>query len=311
MKIKKYNENDFGRVKDFLTNCYLENKNMTCWLPERFEDLIYRIDILYSVERGKLRSQDYIYIWEEDEEIVGVILPDGDSCNTSIKNGYEYIFPEMIGIAEEKLKPLFDKKENGKIDFLVVSHDSLKYQAEELLKRGYIKDKDEDYDNCQSPMKSNIKIILPNGFKQVYGEKLSEHKKGKACHLGFHSEDEDNDLNSKFREGMESYHSRKLAPMYKDSFESLVITDDGDICSYSFCYVDKVTKTAFIEPVSTRAKYRRMGIGKAMLQGIIKRLKEENIEMCYVNSYSEWRKKFYNSAGFETIDSIGFWYKEI
>jgi len=24
---------------------------------------------------------------------------------------------------------------------------------------------------------------------------------------------------------------------YSDSFESLIITDDGDVCAYSFCYV--------------------------------------------------------------------------
>ena len=35
-----------------------------------------------------------------------------------------------------------------------------------------------------------------------------------------------------------------------------------------------------------------------------------NIENCYINSY-DWRKKVYNSAGFETEDSIGFWHKKI
>lgn len=78
MKIKKYEEKDFARIEKFLEECYFENKDMKCWLLERFEDLIYRIDILYSVERGKPQSQNYIYIWEENEDIVGVILPDGD-----------------------------------------------------------------------------------------------------------------------------------------------------------------------------------------------------------------------------------------
>lgn len=310
MEIKKYNEKEFERVKKFLTECYLENNNMTCWLPARFEDLIYRIDTLYAIERGKQANCDYIYIWEDNKKIVGTVFPDGDSCNTCIKQGYEYIFPKMIDVAEEKLISLFNKKENGKVDFLVISHDSLEYQAQELLKRGYKKDKDKDYDNRQNPLENTENIKLRNGFKQVYGENLDENKKWKACHFGFHSEYDNNDLESPYN-GMDSYNSRKLAPMYKDSFESLVITDDGDICSYSFCYVDKITKTAFIEPVSTREKYRRMGIGKAMLQGIINRLKEEKIEMCYVNSYAEHRRKFYNSAGFKTIDEIGFWFREI
>ena len=43
---------------------------------------------------------------------------------------------------------------------------------------------------------------------------------------------------------------------------------------------------------------------------IINRLKEMCIENAYINSY-DWRKKVYNSAGFETEDSIGFWHKKI
>ena len=37
----------------------------------------------------------------------------------------------MIDLAEKELLPLFEKDEKGNINFLVVSHDSLKYQAEE------------------------------------------------------------------------------------------------------------------------------------------------------------------------------------
>lgn len=148
MIIKKFNKiEDYERVIQFLTNCYKENKNMVCWLPERFDDLLFRIDTLYHDERGLKKSSDYIYIFEEKDEIVGLIVPDGDSFNSCIKTGYEKIFSQMLELAEKELLPLFEKDENGKIDFLVISHDSLKYQAEELLKRGYTKDEAEDYDN--------------------------------------------------------------------------------------------------------------------------------------------------------------------
>ncbi len=101
------------------------------------------------------------------------------------------------------------------------------------------------------------------------------------------------------------------SPCFADSFESLVVSDGGDICSYSFCYVDKTTKTAFIEPLCTREKYRSMGFGKAMLQGILNRLQTMDITAFYVTSFAEHRKEFYNKAGFETIARIGYWYKEI
>ena len=253
---------------------------------------------------------DYIYIFEEDNEILGIILPDGDSFNSSIKKGYENIFPQMLNLAEKELLPLFEKDEKGDINFLVVSHDSLKYQAEELEKRGYVRDEAGDFDNVAYPLKTDYKINLPKGFKQVYGFDYPDIVKMRACHYGFHPEDDDGNLYKEYAEGEKSYITRKKSKYFKDSFESLIVTDDGDICSYSFCYVNNENRTAFIEPVSTREKYRKKVLCKEMLHGVINKCKEMGIERVFINSY-DWRKKVYNSSGFETIDSIGFWYKKI
>lgn len=75
-----------------------------------------------------------------------------------------------------------------------------------------------------------------------------------ACHYGFHPEDDDGVLTVKFKEGALSYQSRKLSRFYRDSFESLIIMENSDICSYCFCYADKFTGTGYIEPVCTREK---------------------------------------------------------
>lgn len=311
MKIKKYNNEDYDRIIEFLRDNYRENKNMVSWLPQRFDDLIYRIDVLYHDERGKERSSDYIFIFEDDDSnIIGVILPDGDSFNTCIKNGYEYIFSSMLDVGEKELRPLFEKEADGTINFLVVSHDSLKYQQEELLKRGYTRDEKGDFDNVINPLETNYKIVLPEGFKQTFGDDFSDGAKLTACHYGFHPEFDNGNLNVRETEGTLSYQGRKESQFYKDSFESLIVTDDGDICSYCFCYIDKVTSTAFFEPVSTREKYRHKGFAVQMLHGAINRLKEMGIENAYINSY-DWRVKVYNSAGFKTEDTIGCWYKKI
>lgn len=311
MIIKKFNKvEDYERIINFLTEQYKVNKNMVCWLPERFDDLIFRIDTLYHDERGLEKSQDYIYIFEDNKEIVGLILPDGDSFNSCIKTGYDDIFSKMLDLSEKELLPLFEKDENGEINFLVVSHDNLEYQAEELKRRGYTRDEAGDYDNVAKPLETNYEIKLPEGFKQVYGYNYPDIVKMRACHYGFHPADDDGDLYKEYAEGGKSYHARKQSRYFQDSFESLIVTDDGDVCAYSFCYIDKETSTAFIEPVSTREKYRGRGLCKAMMHGIINKCKEMGIERAYVNSY-DWRKKVYNSAGFETENSIGFWHKKI
>lgn len=311
MKIKKFNlDNDLKQLESFLRNQYLENKNMTSWLPERLHDLIYRMDTQYTNAK-KNKSSDYIFIWENNDEIVGCILPDGDAINISIKSDYGALYKTIVSYAEEHCKPLFETLEDGSIDFLVITNDSLKDRTRILEENGYIRQKEEDYDNYVYPQETNIEVNLPIGYKLLYGNEYpDEENKWSACNLGFHP-----DLESpNYRNNMEAYNSRKKSSMYKDSFECLVIdenaTEQNNVCSYCFVYIDKESKTAFIEPVSTREKYRHKGIGTAMMHGVILKCKELGIEKCYVNSY-DWRRKFYNASGFITEDSIGFYHKKI
>ena len=42
MEIKRFNLNtDLMKLENYLRNQYLENKNMTSWLPERLHDLVF------------------------------------------------------------------------------------------------------------------------------------------------------------------------------------------------------------------------------------------------------------------------------
>ncbi len=73
MIIKRFNlEKDLSKLEEFLRNQYLENKNMSSWLPERLHDLIYRMDTQYT-DAGNPKSSDYIFIWENNDEIVSCI----------------------------------------------------------------------------------------------------------------------------------------------------------------------------------------------------------------------------------------------
>ncbi len=66
----------------------------------------------------------------------------------------------MLDLGEKEFLPLFKKEEDKRVDFLVISHGSLKYQ-EELLKRGYVKDESEDYDNVKHLLETKYVIELP------------------------------------------------------------------------------------------------------------------------------------------------------
>ena len=89
-----------------------------------------------------------------------------------------------------------------------------------------------------------------------------------------------------------------------------IAAEKNNVCAYCFVYVDLRTKTAMIEPVSTREKYKHRGIGTAMMHGAIIRCKQLGVEKCYVDAFG-WRKEFYISAGFFAENSSSFWYKTL
>lgn len=311
MQVKKFNlDTDLQKLEAYLRDQYLINRNMTTWLPERLHDLIYRMGI-QEANGGREKSVDYIFLWEENGEIVACILPDGENIYISIKSGFELIFPSVLAYSEENCLPLFHKAEDGSVKFWVAVSDSLPYMQKILQASGYARYPEEDYDNYVYPLETNVSVDLPNGFRLLYGEDYTnEVNKWTALHLGFHPDHEV----PGYVTNMQPYMSRKNSTMYQDSFECLVIDenikDENNVCAYCFVYVDNLSKTALVEPVSTREKYRRKGLGTAMMHGIMLRCKEKGVEKCYVNSFG-WRKKFYNAAGFVTEETIGFWYKTL
>ncbi len=311
MGIRKFQpEKDLHSLETYLRNQYLLNQNMSSWLPQRLHDLLYRMSAQES-NAGCERSMDYIFLWEEKGEIVACILPDGENIYFSMQKGFEYLFPSLLSYSEKACLPLFHKADDGSVKFWATVNNSLAYMQQLLLASGYTRYSEEDYDNYVNPLEICVSVDLPEGFRLVYGEAYTnEENKWNALHLGFHPDHEETD----YQNSMDPYISRKTSSMYRDSFECIVVDentqDSNDVCAYCFVYVDNQTKTALIEPVSTREKYRRKGIGTALMHGAMLRCKEKGIETCYVNSFG-WRRKFYNAAGFLTQDSISFWHKII
>ena len=309
MQIRHFEEKrDLQKLEGYLREQYRINKNMTTWLPERLHDMLYRMRAQEAASGGAI-SVDYIFLWEEDGVIVGCILPDGENIYMSIKAGYEHLFESMLAYSEKNCLPLFRKAEDGSVKFWVAANDSLAYMQTALVQAGYARYPEEDYDNCVRPQETEVSVELPAGFRLAYGEEYpDEENKWTALHLGFHP---DHELPG-YRTDMQPYLSRKRSSLYPDCFECLVIdettSEANNVCAYCFVYVDRQTRTALVEPVSTREKYQRRGIGKAMMHGVMRRCKEIGVEHCYVNSFG-WRKKFYNAAGFVTEDTVGFWYK--
>ena len=301
---------DLERLDSFLREGYQEAGTPSPWLPQRLHDLIYRTGEL-EAEAGGERSGDYIFLFAENGRIDGCVLPDGENIYFSFRPEREDLFPTMLEYSEKNCLPLFRRGENGAVKFWVAVSSRQTSAADTLLRLGYEKtDWQEDW-NCIFPQNTKAFPEVPEGFRLLYGKEYpDEENKWSALRLCFHPEWESPD----YRCGMRSYHERKRSCLYPDSFECLTVDtgaqERNDVCSYCFVYVDRQSNTAMIEPAGTREKYRRRGLGRAMILGAVNRCRDQGVEKCYVDSFG-WRKDFYATAGFEVEESIFFWNKTI
>jgi hypothetical protein len=288
--------NDYSRIIAFLREMYMVNQDQTCWLPQRWEDMEHRIRTLY-LDRGETDWHDSINIWEDDGQIVGIDHgEDNKTTFTQIKNGYEKLFPEMLDWVESKK------------DSEVMSLSTCVYKNEELAKRNYKKAEVGCYHNFQILDKEFVPV-LPDGYEIVFGDELSDKLAiARVCHFGFHPESEGNNEEAD-KSIWHSFSTREKAPMFDHRYETMTRLKSGELTSYLYGWVDKETKTAMVEPVSTRLDHRHKGLGKAMLMALMKRLKKDGIEVCMVESFDDNRRNFYNSAGYITRDVDFGWKK--
>ena len=303
---RKYIQSDYDRIIEFLRQEYLENKNENSWLAQRWEDMEYRVDVLHTQERNKPSWHDYIMIWEDDGKIVAVCNKEGgNECWMHIHNGYEYLYPEMLTWAENSIAKLGDS-------LSVFATESQPYKEKELLKRNYDKNTNLEEISFMKKVKCNktYEVNVPEGFEIIAGTEGLNHKEIRnACEYGFHP-DREGQLSNE-GELAPSWKSRDIAPMFDYKFEVIAKAPNGETASYSYVWVDRKTSTGYIEPVSTRLKYRRLGLGKAIQLATLNLLNKENVEYCFVNPYGETRDKFYSSCGYVTFDKEFEYKKEL
>ncbi len=300
---------DLGRLEDFLRRKFLQDGRALSWLPQRLHDIVYRVGA-QEEEDGTQRSSDHMYLWEDDGGIAACILADGENIYACTGSGREELYPSMIRFAERECLSLFTPSEDGSVKFWAAAGDRLPFMGETLAGMGYSRYPAEEYLNVIFPSQADTYLRVPEGFRFLYGEEYpGEANKWSALRLGFHPEWD----SPGYRASMGPYDARKSSSMYPDSFECL-ITDSGsrernDVCAYCFVYVDRKSGTALIEPLSTRERYRGRGLGTALVRGAVLRCAKLGIDRCYVDSFGEDRRRFYENTGFVTEDTTAFWYR--
>ena len=301
---RAYRQEDYPNIIAFLQHQYLQNKDENSWLAQRWEDMEYRVNVLHTQERNKPSWHNKIHLWEEDGSIVAICNSEGgNEAWMHITNGYETLFPLMLDWAEQNIPA---KGES----LSVFATASQTFKEKELASRNYTKLTDKEQYSFFKKIKCDktYDISLPDGFSIISGTQELKHTiVSFACECGFHPDKENEECPKVLAP---SWKSRETAPMFDYQYEVVAQDKHGEIASYSYVWVDKTTNTGYIEPVSTREKFRRKGLGRAIQLATINLLHKNGVEYCFVNPYGETRDKFYSSCGYETFDYEYEWKKQ-
>lgn len=102
----------------------------------------------------------------------------------------------------------------------------------------------------------------------------------------------------------DSYRRMRAVPGYAADLDIVAILPDGALASYCICWFDPVSSSGEFEPVGTRAAYRRQGLGKAVVEEGLRRLRSRGARtaLVYCSGMNPAAQALYESVGFQVTD---------
>jgi GNAT superfamily N-acetyltransferase len=285
-------DRDYERVGRFLIDRYDPTGKHVNWLQPRWE---------YMHFHPYIRRMDLacIGLWEEDGEIVAAVHPE-----------------HSMGTAYFQVHPAHG---NLKRDMLIHAEEHIAVVREDRKSLGiYINDRDDDFaamargmgyeKTDQSEPMSHYAISspphevpLPQGFRfNSLAVNNDLVKLNRLLFRGFNHGEESPD------DGIEERRFMQSAPNYRKDINIVVEAPRGDFAAYCGMWYEPIRRVAYVEPVCTDPDYRRMGLGRAVVQEGIRRCGRKGAGVAYVGA--AW--SFYESVGFVQIYNRTYWKKE-
>jgi ribosomal protein S18 acetylase RimI-like enzyme len=101
-----------------------------------------------------------------------------------------------------------------------------------------------------------------------------------------------------------SYRNVMAAWPYRRSLDCVVEAPDGRFAAYVLVWPDDENGFGLLEPVGTRAEFRRRGLGSAVCTFALRRLYEEGLRHAVVGCVTEPACALYESVGFNRVGSL-------
>ena len=282
---------DFSRVYDFLEATYDRETLNSYLLPQYFE---------YA---HHLQWFDYIRthrmgLWEDAGELVGIVAYEMEigTAHLHTDKGYEFLLPEMLEWAEREISI----EESGKRILKVWITDKEARKQNLLRSQGYQLESSLavtvfDYE------KLFLERKLPEGFKLIDGIDVDYAKLSECYWRGFNHNEVPPAIN------IDGNIKCCNAPHADMSLTTIVVAPNGEYACALGMWFDEKNKYAYLEPMATVPKYRRMGLGTIALTEAMKKTKALGATYCFGGPVLN----FYPVVGFEVVCQRELWKKEI
>lgn len=301
IKRREFTQRDFKKVSDFLKLTYDEMSSN--WYIDRWNFCRYF-------------AQNWLQVFDEwpstvgmwvdsNDEIVAIVCSEGEQKGEAffqLKRMYyeEELINEMIKFAEENLYAI---KEGSKYLHIRANNIYKDTIVNALKLRGYELENNEEFDSSMS-IEGTYEVKLPEGFRIVEADNFNASLRGIAHAKAFRNIDSESV--DYIEERTRGYAGLVKAPDYIGGLDLCILDEVGEITSFATVWFDEVNLVGILEPVGTITKYRRLGLGKAIIYEGINRIKGLGATKIHVGSNQE----FYKAIGFSVEAKTEIWYKE-
>ena len=118
---------------------------------------------------------------------------------------------------------------------------------------------------------------------------------------------------AKFELYLERFTNFMRSPVYNPELDIVAVAPDGQVGAFCIVWTDPVNRVGLFEPVGTHPDFQRNGLGRAVMQEGMRRLQARGMKSAIVSTYEDdpVAIKFYEAVGFQVINRLGTYEKDV
>ena len=279
---------DFHTAYRFLEETY-DSETLNSYLLPQYWEYAHHLQWFDYIRAHR------IGLWEDGGKLVGIAAYEMEIGKAHLHTSPEYrhLLPELLDWAEKEIAVTKDGRQS--LGVWITSKETAKREL--LGERGY-----------KSVYIEPVKIFryenpfadrrLPDGFSLISGVGADYAKLAECFWRGFDHDEAPPEAN------IDGNVKVANAPHADKTLMTIVVAPNGEYACALGMWFDKRNKYAYLEPLATVPKYRRMGLAAVALTEAMKKTKALGAEYCFGGG-----REFYTAIGFEHICDREIWEK--